>query len=56
MEELTEFLNSSKIIEMKFEDITKSFLFNDSFYKSLRSLSIGDNLIKFIDLKNFISL
>jgi hypothetical protein len=54
-EEMTEFLNSNKIIELDIDHLNDELMVDDSFYGSLKSLKIHDAHL-FIDLKKFTSL
>ena len=55
-EEMTEFLNTNKIIEFAIYRLEEKLMADDSFYGSLRSLKIDSCSQKFIDLKKFTSL
>lgn len=54
-EDLNEFLNSNKIIELIIDGLQQEIMLHDYFYEKLRYLKIFDDH-KFIDLKKFTSL
>ena len=53
-EHLTDFLNSSHIVELNISNLSQALSLNYTLYQSLRCLEIDDD--KFIDLSKFTSL
>ena len=51
LEQLSEFLNSNTMIELKVYGLSQPLTLNDSLYQSLRSLHVGRDT--FIDLSKF---